>query len=63
MKLEVFSYIEAANYDWFLEVKEDLRLRMTDVVAASGTDFAFKSYTIYVSRDTGLSIDKGDVYE
>ncbi len=59
VKLEVFSYIDAANYDGFLEVKEDLLLRMMDVVAASGTDFAFPSQTIYFARDKGLSKEKG----
>lgn len=60
LKLEVFSYINAPNYDVFLEVREDLLLRMMDVVAESGTDFAFPSQTIYFARDKGLSSDKGD---
>lgn len=60
IKLEVFSYINAPNYDVFLEVREDLLLRMMDVVAESGTDFAFPSQTIYFARDKGLSKEKGD---
>ena len=31
---------------------------MMDTVAASGTDFAFPSQTIYMARDAGLSEEK-----
>jgi len=38
----------------FLAVREDILLRVMDVVAASGTSFAFPSQTLYAGRDTGL---------
>ena len=58
INLEVFTYILTTNYDEFLEVKEDLLLRMMDVVAESGTGFAFPSQTVYFGKDTGLSKEK-----
>lgn len=58
MDLEIFSYLEAADYSGFLAVKEDIMLRMLDVVDRSGTNFAFPSQTVYFGRDTGLSEEK-----
>ncbi len=60
IKLEIFSYINAPNFEIFLEVKEDLLLRIMDKVGESGTDFAFPSQTIYLARDKGLSKEKGE---
>ncbi|WP_181306887.1 mechanosensitive ion channel family protein [Rufibacter sp. XAAS-G3-1] len=53
--LEVFSYVLTSDFNEFLEIQEELLLRMMDVIAASGTDFAFPSQTIYLGRDTGKS--------
>src|SRR5690606_5477003 len=39
LKLEVYTYITGANYDEFLEIREDIMLRMMDVIKLSGTDF------------------------
>jgi MscS family membrane protein len=58
LKIEVWSYVLAPNFDTYLEVKEDLLLRMMDVVAASGTDFAFPSQTLYFAKDKGISEEK-----
>lgn len=58
LDLEIFAYINAPNYDVFLEVQEDLLLRIMDVVEASGSGFAFPSQTIYFARDGGLSQEK-----
>lgn len=63
INIEIFSYIMVSTYDEFLEVKEDLLLRMMDVVEESGTGFAFPSQTIYLSRDSGLSKDKSEKAE
>lgn len=56
--LEIFAYLEAADYSGFLAVKEDIMLRMLDVVNRSGTDFAFPSQTVYFGKDAGLSKEK-----
>ncbi len=48
------------NLDEFLEVQEDLLLRMMDVVEASGSGFAFPSKTVYFARDSGVSEEKAN---
>ena len=58
LNLEVFSYITVLTYDEFLEVQEDLLLRMMDKVAESGTGFAFPSQTLYFAKDQGLESQK-----
>ena len=52
LNLEIFAYILAANVDEFLEVQEDLSLRIMDVVSEAGCAFAFPSRTLYMGRDT-----------
>ncbi|WP_237144848.1 mechanosensitive ion channel family protein [Pontibacter pamirensis] len=59
LNIDIFAYVNASNFDQFLEVQEDLYLRMMDVVEASGTGFAFPSQTLYIARDQGLSKEKG----
>lgn len=56
--IEVFAYIEAANFDSFQEVQEDLYLHLLDIVAKSGTDFAYPSQTLYITRDKGNNAEK-----
>lgn len=58
LKLEVWSYINAPSFDVFLEAKEDLLLRMMDIISASGTDFAFQSQTLYFAKDKGMDEGK-----
>jgi MscS family membrane protein len=58
LDLDVFSYILTTDFDEFLEVQEDLILRIMDVVEQSGTGFAFPSQTVYVAQDQGLAEDK-----
>ncbi|KOS05343.1 mechanosensitive ion channel protein MscS [Flavobacterium akiainvivens] len=57
-KIEINAYIEAPNIDTAEEVEEDLYLRILDIVAASGTDFAYPSQTLYMARDKGIDEDK-----
>ena len=55
LDLEIFAYVRATDYGEFLAVQEDVYLRIMDIVAASGTGFAFPSQTTYFARDTGLA--------
>lgn len=63
LNLEVFSYITTTNYDDFLEIQEDLVLRMMDIVDKSGSGFALPSQTVYYARDGGLSEEKARAAE
>lgn len=58
LNLEVFAYVHAIDFNEYLEIQEDLLLRMMDVVEASGSGFAFPSQTLYLAMDEGLSEEK-----
>jgi MscS family membrane protein len=47
LDVEIYAYVRTADFNEFLGVREDLYLRIMDVVAASGTGFAFPSQTQY----------------
>lgn len=54
LNLDVFAYVLVTDFSEFLGVAEDLNLRIMDIVAASGSGFAFPSQTLYLGRDGGL---------
>ncbi len=58
LDVEIFAYIIAWDYGGFLEIQEELLLRCMDIVAESGTDFAFPSQTLYLGRDGGLDEER-----
>jgi MscS family membrane protein len=58
LNLEVFAYIMTTDNDEFLEIQEELLLKIMDVVEASGTAFAFRSQTVYFAQDPGVSEEK-----
>ena len=63
LDLEVLAYVETSDFDEFLGVREDVYLRFMDVVAASGTGFAFPSTTTYLASDSSLDSDKREAAE
>lgn len=58
LDLEIFAYILTGDYATFLEIQEDLLLRIMDIIEASGTSVAFPSHTTYVARDSRLDAAK-----
>jgi MscS family membrane protein len=54
LDLEVFAYVKTREFAEFLEVAEDLNLRIMEIVAESGSGFAFPSQTLYLGRDEGI---------
>jgi MscS family membrane protein len=58
--VEVFAYILTQDFNEFAAVREDLLLRMLDLVEESGSGFALPSQTLYISRDAGLEKDKAE---
>lgn len=55
LTIEVYAYVIAVDYEEFLEVQEDINLRIMSIVEKSGSGFAFPSQTVYLARDKGLS--------
>jgi MscS family membrane protein len=58
LDLEVFAYVLTRDVDEFLAVREDILLRLMDIVEGAGTGFAFPSQTLYLSQDPGLDAAK-----
>ena len=63
LDLEVFVYIRTNQYPTFLAVREDILLRVIDIVEAAGTGFAFPSQTTYLARDGGLDSARTEAAE
>jgi MscS family membrane protein len=61
LNIEVFAYILTREFNEFAAVREDLLLRMMDVMENSGGGLALPSQTLYLSRDTGIEKEKADV--
>jgi MscS family membrane protein len=55
--LDIQMRIYALTRDWneFFAIREDVLLRINDIVPKAGTGFAFPSQTMYFSRDQGLN--------
>jgi len=56
--VEVLAYILTQDFNEFAAVREDVLLRMLDIVEDSGSGLALPSQTLYLGRDTGLVPDK-----
>jgi len=52
--LDIFAYIAETDYGKYLEVSEDLNLRIMDIVRDAGSSFAFPTQTTYLERGKGL---------
>ena len=63
LDLEIFAYVDSSDWGEFLAIREDLFLRMIDLVEESGTGFAFPSQTLYMARDGGLDAERRQAAE
>lgn len=60
LSLELMSYILTRDFNEFAAVREDLLLRIMDVMEDSGGGLALPSQTLYLSRDSGVEKEKAD---
>ena len=60
LSVEVVAYILTQDFNEFAAVREDLLLRMMDVMEDSGGGLALPSQTLYLSRDAGVAREKVD---
>ena len=60
LSMEVFAYILTREFNEFAAVREDLLLRIMDVMENSGGGLALPSQTLYLSRDAGLEKEKSE---
>jgi MscS family membrane protein len=58
LDIEIFAYVTTGDGDEFMAVREDVFLRIMDLVTASGTGFAFPSQVSYTAPDTGTDEER-----
>ncbi len=63
LRLEIFSYVLTQDANEFNAIREDLLLRIMDIVEKSGSALAYPSQTVYFSRDSGLDKEKASAAE
>jgi MscS family membrane protein len=63
LSLEIFSYVLTPDSTEFTAIREDLLLRIMEIVEKSGTSLASPSRAVYVHRDSGLDKEKTETAE
>jgi MscS family membrane protein len=58
LDLEIFAYVDTSDWNEFLGIREDVYLRIMDIIEASGTGFAFPSQTLYLGRDDAPTAER-----
>jgi MscS family membrane protein len=61
IRLEIFAFVLTRDSNEFAAVREDLLLRIMDIVEKSGSALALPSQTLYLTRDHGLNPGKAAV--
>jgi MscS family membrane protein len=60
LSVELLSYVLTRDFNEFAAVREDLLLRIMDVMEDSGGGLALPSQTLYLSRDSGVENEKAE---
>jgi MscS family membrane protein len=60
LTVEILSYILTRDFNEFAAVREDLLLRIMDIMEDSGGGLALPSQTLYLGRDSGIEKEKAD---
>ena len=63
LDIEIYAYVRTIVRYEYWAIREDLNLRIMDIVKEAGTGFAFPSQTAYLSRDSGLDSEKSQEAE
>ncbi len=58
LDVEIFAYARTNDWNEFLAIREDVFLRIMDVIDRAGSGFAFPSQTAYLARDGGLDPER-----
>ena len=60
LSIEVFTYILTRDFNEYAAVREDILLRIMDILEDSGGGLALPGQTLYLSRDSGVEKQKAD---
>ena len=58
--VEIVAYVLTQDFNEFAAVREDVLLRIMDIVENSGSGLALPAQTLYLGRDSGLAKDKAE---
>jgi MscS family membrane protein len=59
LDIGVRVYALTRDFNEFFAIREDVLLRMSEIVKESGSGFAFPLQTLYMGRDEGLDMERG----
>jgi MscS family membrane protein len=62
LDLDIFAYIDVIDYGEYLEIAEDLKLRIMALIAKAGSGFALPQ-NLYVERSKGLDVERAQEAE
>lgn len=51
LDIEVFAYVLTADYNQYAVIREDLLLKIMDLIQSAGASVAFPSQTLYLAKD------------
>jgi MscS family membrane protein len=60
LDIGVRIYALTRDFNEYYAIREDVLLRMSEIVKDSGSGFAFPSQTLYMGRDDGLDLERGE---
>jgi MscS family membrane protein len=60
LDIEIFVFIDTRDFNEFTGVREDIFLRIMDIVDAGGAYFAYPSQTLYLGRDAGRNMENAE---
>jgi MscS family membrane protein len=63
LDLEVFAYVETTDYGEYLEIAEDLYLRIMTIIEEAGSGLALPARTQYVAPEAGLDTERAHAAE
>jgi len=58
LDIEVFAYVMTSDWNVFLGIREDILLRVMDIIEQGGSAIAFPSRTLYLGRDRAADDDR-----
>jgi MscS family membrane protein len=61
--LDVFAYVDTRDWSEYLEIAEDLNLRIMNIVTQAGTGFALPSETTYLESGSGVDAERARAAE
>lgn len=63
LDIEIYAYVVTTNHATYLEIREAILLQIMNLVADSGSDFAFPTQVTYQAEDRGLNSERARAAE